>query len=284
MAAFFATFVIIGLAFWWPVWNLLKLAIENDEYTHTLIILPLSIVLIALDRRRIFCGQCRNLPASISWCFAGGFLAVMGISVPVYSLTFFIGSLVSFWIALFVFFFGTHSFNSALFPLLIGFLMVPIPRPILNVLVSFLQEGSAWLAFHLLRLTGLPVGRDGLVLFLPGLNIEVAAECSGIRSSLVLFVTTIVIANLFLKRVWKQVLVALLVVPVTILKNGFRIFFLSFWAVTVDVSILSSWIHRNGGVVFFLIGLSLILLSIWLLQKFDKPKERQTLKVSALFP
>lgn len=273
VVAFVGYCAAVGAAFSVPLWNLLKLALESDEYTHTLIILPLSVVLIVLERDRIFRSQDVALWPAIGWCVASAFLALLSLFLPVYRLTLLIASLVGFWISLFVFFFGMRSFRAASFPLLLAFLFVPIPKPILNAMVSLLQQGSAWVAFHFLQLSGVPVARDHLILFLPGLNIEVAAECSGIRSSLVLFVTTLVIAHLFLRRVWKQVLTALLVIPITILKNGFRIFVLSFWGVTVSPSIFTSWIHRNGGVIFFLMGLSLILLVIWLLQKVDTPLE-----------
>jgi exosortase len=269
VVAFTGVFLVVALAFWKPLWTLLRLAIGNDEYTHVLIILPLSFVLIVLDRERIFRDTAGARYPAIGWGLAGAVLVGAAGLFSAYALSLLIAGLVSFWLAAFVFFFGSRSFRTALFPLLLGVLLVPIPKPALDVLIGFLQRGSASVAFLFLKLAGISVGRDGLILFLPGLNIEVATECSGIRSSLVLFVTSIVIAHLFLSQGWKQVLVALLVIPVTILKNGFRIFVLSWWAVTVDAGILSSWIHRDGGVIFFLLGLALIILAIWLLQKLD---------------
>jgi exosortase len=265
------TFAVVSLAvasaFWSPLWKVLSLALARDEYTHILIIVPLSGALIFIDRRSIFAKMDRALLPGLGLAIVAVGLLLMGRVAPLSELTLQVAALVTAWLATFVLCFGIQAFRRALFPLLFCFLMVPLPRSVLHEFIALLQKGSAFVAFHLLRQVGIPVARDGLVLFLPGLNIEVAAECSGIRSSLVLFVTSLVMAHLLLREGWKKLVVAMLVVPVTILKNGIRIFVLSSWAVSVDPGILSSWVHYSGGVIFFLLGLGLMMLSIWLLQR-----------------
>jgi exosortase/archaeosortase family protein len=62
------------------------------------------------------------------------------------------------------------------------------------------------------------------MLSIPGLEIEVARECSSIRSSLMLFVTAMVLAHLFLRSWWRKALVAAAVIPLSVAKNGLRIF------------------------------------------------------------
>ena len=50
-----------------------------------------------------------------------------------------------------------------------------------------------------------------------------------------------------------------------IIKNGIRIAVLTILAIRVDPSFLFGRLHRDGGVVFFLIGLALLVPILWLL-------------------
>ena len=68
---------------------------------------------------------------------------------------------------------------------------------------------SAWL----FRMTGTPLLRDGTVLALPGIVLQVAQECSGIHSSWVLFITSLVASHLFLKSPWRRLILVAFVHP-----------------------------------------------------------------------
>ena len=154
--------------------------------------------------------------------------------------------------------------------------MVPIPRSILQSTNSFLQIRSADATYVLLKVARVPVLRtDPVHLSVPGLDIEVAAECSGIRSSIMLFVVSLVIGYLFLESWWKRALFTLLVVPVTILKNGLRIFVLATLGVYVDRSYLTGRLHHQGGILYFLLALALLALVLYGLRrpvKMETPK------------
>ncbi|PYJ88110.1 MAG: hypothetical protein DME71_13830, partial [Verrucomicrobia bacterium] len=100
------------------------------------------------------------------------------------------------------FFFGRGWMRAAAFPL--GFLifMVPMPDAMADALETASKYASAEVANFLFHLSGTPFLRVGLIFQLPNITIEVAQECSGIRSSWVLFMTSILAANLFLKTPW----------------------------------------------------------------------------------
>ena len=109
-------------------------------------------------------------------------------------------SLVALWLGGFLTFYGTAAFKAALFPLLFLFLCLPIPSPIQDRAIAVLQRGSADTAFLMLKLSGTPIYREGFVFALPGLSIEVAPECSGIRSGISLFILSILAGHLLLRR------------------------------------------------------------------------------------
>ena len=89
----------------------------------------------------------------------------------------------------------------------------------------------------------------------PTVAIEIADECSGIRSSLALVMTVLLAGHMFLTSAWKKALLALAVIPLTIVKNGIRIVSLTLLAVHVNPSFLTGQLHHEGGIVFFVLAL-----------------------------
>jgi exosortase len=137
---------------------------------------------------------------------------------------------------------------------------------LLDHIVNFLQRGSAFAANLLFEIARVPVTQDGLRLTIPGLTVEVAEECSSIRSSLMLLVTTMVLAHLLLRSAWGKGLVILAAIPLSIAKNGLRIFALSALAVYVDPSFLHGRLHHQGGILFFLVFLAGLFVLLWLVR------------------
>ena len=122
------------------------------------------------------------------------------------------------------------------------------------------------------RLLGVPVLRDGFVLMLPGVSIEIAKECSGINSSIALLIIMLLVAHETLHSTWRRVLLVLITIPLSILKNAIRIVTLTMLATHVDPGFLNGRLHHEGGFVFYLISLALVY-PIWkLLQKTEKPR------------
>jgi exosortase C (VPDSG-CTERM-specific) len=156
----------------------------------------------------------------------------------------------------------------------IGFLafMIPLPLALTTGLSVFLQYASAELSNWTLRITGMPVFRDGLTFQLPGLRIFVAEECSGIRSTVVLFITSLLAAHLFLRTRWKKVVFVLCVIPLGVLRNAIRITTISWLTVNVDPGIIDSPLHHRGGPIFFALSLIPLFVLLWVFRRSDSRK------------
>jgi exosortase len=148
--------------------------------------------------------------------------------------------------------------------------VVPIPSILLDQIVSGLQQSSTLAAQFLFLLFRVPVSRDGTMLAIPDLDIDVTPECSSIRSSLMLVVTTMVLAHLLLNKTWRQVLVVAIAIPLSVAKNGLRIFVIGMLGSRVDPAYLAGNLHRHGGIVFFLIALAAIFLLLWYLRRGEE--------------
>jgi exosortase len=127
------------------------------------------------------------------------------------------------------------------------------------LIASWLAARSADVTYAAFLLLGVPVVREGSVFLLPNqIAIEVAQECSGIRSSVVLLGVGMVAGPMFLRCWWTRAVLLALIVPLAILKNGLRIVTLSMLAVYADPAWLDGWLHHQGGGVFFAITLMLL--------------------------
>ena len=174
------------------------------------------------------------------------------------------------WWGGFLLFYGATPFKKALFPLTFLILMIPIPTAVVEEIVTFLQYASADASYFIFKLTGVPIFRDELIFHLPGVSVEVAEECSGIRSSIALFITIILTAYLFLRSNSRRLILMLAIVPLAIFKNGVRIVTLTLLAVYVDKSFLTnSLIHKKGGIVFFIMVLAILAPLLWLLRRSE---------------
>jgi exosortase C (VPDSG-CTERM-specific) len=163
------------------------------------------------------------------------------------------------------FFLGRDWMRAAAFPLAYLIFMVPMPDAMADALETASKYASAEVANVLFHLSGTPLLRAGNVFQLPNITIEVAQECSGIRSSWVLLMTSILAANLFLKTSWRRIVLVAFVIPLAILRNGFRILVIGLLCVNVGPQMIHSVIHRRGGPVFFVLSLIPFLLVLrWL--------------------
>jgi exosortase C (VPDSG-CTERM-specific) len=162
-------------------------------------------------------------------------------------------------------FVGSRWMAAAAFP--IAFLVFMLPLP--DTAVYWLERGSvlasADVTAFLFRITGTPFLREGTVFALPTIVLEVAQECSGIRSSYVLFITSLVASNIFLESQWRRLFLVAFVIPLGIVRNGFRILVLGLLCVHVGPHMIDSIVHHRGGPIFFVLSLMpLLLLLKWL--------------------
>lgn len=165
---------------------------------------------------------------------------------------------------------GTGVVRTFRFPILFLVFMIPWPQVLVDVVETALQFASAEAAHAFLVLSGVPVLRDGLLFKLPGLTFEVAQECSGIRSSLVLFITSVLGAQLLLRTRWRRWVLVLAVLPLGVLRNGFRILTLGWLCVHVDPAMINSPIHHSGGPIFFVLSLGPFFLLLWWLRRGER--------------
>jgi exosortase C (VPDSG-CTERM-specific) len=162
-------------------------------------------------------------------------------------------------------FLGRRWMGDMAFPFFFLIFLLPMPDAMADALETASKLASTEVANLFFNMANTPNLRDGTIFRLPNITIEVAQECSGIRSSWVLLITSLLAANLFLKSRWRRAALVAAVIPLGIIRNGFRVWVIGELCIRFGPQMLHSVIHRRGGPAFFVLSLiPLFLLLLWL--------------------
>jgi len=269
--------VVLLAVFTRPLFSLIRYAATSDLHSYTLLVPFVSAYLFNARRDQLPKKYESDVPLGILFLVAALTALVFTHSLDLAGRALSVNSRIvlltfSFLCCLAAngfFFLGRRWMRAAAFPL--GFLifMVPMPDAMADALETASKYASAEVANLLFHLSGTPFVRVGLIFQLPNITIEVAQACSGIRSSWVLFITSILAANLFLRTPWRRFALVTFVIPLAILRNGFRILVIGLLCVHMGPQMIHSPIHHRGGPLFFALSLIPFFLVLWLLRKRD---------------
>jgi exosortase len=271
--------LLFGVVFSAHLAHLCFFSLHQQHYPHLGLILLVMLYLMSTHRQALF--------ARAAYCAWGGIpLVVVGV------LCYFLGihqqphlsqndflalttlGVVTIWIGGFVTCFGLPGMRVAPFPLGFLLLVIPLPDILLAYVITTLQSASADVTEVLFKLLPLPVVREGFTFALPGLQIEVAPECSGIRSSIALLLTGLLASHLWLRRWWNKAVIWLLIYPLAVFKNGLRIVTLCLLTLYVDEGFITGDLHTGGGAIFFGIALAMLLPVLFVLRKMEAGRVR----------
>lgn len=275
LKSFLIGFVLVTLALSPWLLQFIRFSLENTLYSHVLLIPAVCFYLAWQNRGKLIA------PSTLSWgglafsllalaplmYYFFGAPASLQNAMAAIGLTFVLLTWSVVWITL-----GAINVHILLFPILLLVTMVPFPDTWEAGIESFLQHGSADLTYPLFQLSGITVLRENLLFRLPGITLEVARECSGIRSSLVLFIVSLVGGYLFLESPWRRLILAVAVIPLALLRNAFRIFVIGFLCVQFGRHMIDSWIHHQGGPIFFALSMIPFLGLVWFLMRGDRKR------------
>ena len=159
-----------------------------------------------------------------------------------------------------VLFLGWNFFRALLFPLAFLLLMIPIPAIVFNQITFPLQLLASKVASTTLPWMGVPVLREGNVIILPAMALEVAEACSGIRSLMSLTTLAVIYGYLMERRTGARVLLAVASIPIAVAANSFRIvgtgLLVQYW----DPEKAEGFFHEFSGWLIFVVSLVMLYL------------------------
>jgi exosortase len=171
---------------------------------------------------------------------------------------------------LIIMFQGWKFFRAVLFPWAFLILMIPIPTLILQHVTFPLQLLASKLATVLLEVVGVPVLRQGNMIVLAAMPLDVAEACSGIRSLLTLVTLAIIYGYLLETRIWVRVVLACSAVPIAVVANSFRIFGTGLLVQYWDPDKAEGFFHTFSGWLIFVVALIMLYIVHLLISRISK--------------
>jgi len=273
--ALWQAFLLAALVAWLYLPILSKLAYQwwtDPNFSHGFFVPAFSIFVLWQDRERLL-----RIPRRPSaWGLPLLVLALVVLLVGSLGAELFLSrvSLLLVLAGLVVFFLGGKFFRAVLFPWAFLLLMIPIPAIIFNQITFPLQILASKVAANVLPLAGVPVLREGNVINLPAMPLEVAQACSGIRSLLSLGSLAIIYGYLMENRNWMRTVLALASLPIAVVANSLRIvgtgLLVQYW----DPDKAEGFFHAFSGWLIFVVSLILLFLLHHALLLIWPPREK----------
>jgi exosortase len=239
------------------LWQLVENWWEDPNFSHGFFV-PMFSGYVLWERRRQLAGL--SIRPSFLWglVILAGSLCVLIVGVLGAELFLSRVSFILLLAGLTIYFLGWQHFRGALFPWGSLFLMVPIPAIIFNQIAFPLQLLASRLSSWLLALMNVPVLREGNLLKLPAMTLEVVQACSGIRSLLSLVTLAVVYGYFMESRAVRRVILVLGAAPIAVLANGLRVvgtgLLVQYW----DPGKAEGFFHTFEGWVIFVLSLTLL--------------------------
>ncbi|KXK03971.1 MAG: eight transmembrane protein [Nitrospira sp. OLB3] len=232
----------------------------SDDYSHGSVVPLISLFLVWQRRQRL-------TEAGLNPSWSGPFIVFAGL------LLYFIGNLatlyvvshLSLWIVivgLVLSFLGVKALRELAFP--VAYLLTAIPLPVFlyNALSSRLQLWSSALGVGVLQFIGVTAFREGNVIDLGPVQLQVAEACSGIRYLFPLTALALLCAYCFRDRMWKRIVLVLSALPISVLVNGLRIGIVGVLVEWYGPQAADGFLHLFEGWVLFMATLGLIVLEM----------------------
>jgi exosortase len=232
--------------------------VNDPNFSHGFFVPAFSLFVLWQERAQIL----RRTRRPSSW---GLFIIVLALAVFVVGVLgaeLFLSrvSLLLLIAGLVIFFCGWDFFRGVLFPWAILILMIPIPAIVFTQITFPLQMLASRVAALLLPVAGVPVLREGNVIYLPAMPLEIAEACSGIRSLLSLTTLAIIYGYLVERRLWVRIALAIASIPIAVAANSLRIvgtgLLVQYW----DPDKAEGFFHTFSGWLVFVVSLAMVFL------------------------
>jgi len=240
----------------------------SEDYSHGIFVPLISLFLIWQARHRLAEAGAETAWWGLAVVLGGLFLYWIGDLA-----TLFVLQHLSLWmviVGLVVASIGVRRTRIIAFPLTYLLTSIPLPVFLYATVSSHLQLWSSALGVGVLQLVGVTAFRDGNVIDLGLVQLQVVEACSGIRYLLPLASLALLCAYLFKDRMWKRVLLVLSSIPISIVVNGFRIGMIGVLVEWYGQGAAEGFYHLFEGWVLFMTSFGLLILEMWLLASIGR--------------
>lgn len=149
------------------------------------------------------------------------------------------------------------------------FFLLAVPLPFLNEISGLLQVWVAKLITLKFSFLGYAIVQEGITLKLPNATFQIAADCTGIKSWLVLF-SLVVFFLYFLKfRLKTKIAIVFFIIPIAFVSNFIRVFILVYLGFIKGEAFAMKYWHDWGGIIFYALSCLCVLMLLGLARKYE---------------
>lgn len=273
---------LLGIAYFDALAKMAQVWTDDENYGYGFFVPVISLFLVWIRREQILA-----LPRQGSWWGIPIVLLAMGL----YGLgefgTIYTLLQLSFWlilVGLVLSVFGWDILKMISFPLFYLLSMIPLPQFLFQGLSSQLQLISSALGVGCLQLVGIVALREGNVIDLGPIQLQVVEACSGLRYLFPLMSLALLCAYLFRASLWKRIVVFLSSMPIAILLNGFRIGLVGLLVEVFGAGAAEGFLHFFEGWVIFVLSLAILLMVMVVLSRIGPVAPRLSLSEMLAIP
>jgi len=249
--------------------------IVDENYGHGFFVPAISGYLIWQRRDRL-----RAMSLQGSWWGVPVILAGLALYFAGTLATLYVLIHLSLWIVLaglLVAAIGPRGVGAIAFPLCYLLTMIPLPDFLQQGLSAKLQLLSTQLGVGVLQLAGVMAFREGNVIDLGPIQLQVVEACSGLRYLFPLSSLALLCAYLYRDRMWKRAALFLSSIPIAIALNGFRIGVTGFLVDRYGVWVAEGFFHGFSGWLLFVSALAILCGEMWLMSSIGVGGARRSL-------
>jgi exosortase len=247
-----ALLIAFGLTYATVIAGLVRQWATDDNYSHGFFVVPLAIYFAWQRRSALARAEFRPSGAGVLVIAASLLLYLAGVLGAELFLT--RVSLVGVIAGTVLYLFGRQHARILAFPVGFLFLMIPLPALVFNQLTFPLQLFASQLGEGVIAAAGVPVLREGNILYLPSRSLELVEACSGIRSLVSLLMLAIVLGSATACRTWHRIVIAFAAVPLAILANVTRVAGTGLASEWVSPAAAEGFFHVFSGWLLFLMA------------------------------
>ena len=149
---------------------------------------------------------------------------------------------------------GRGYLKVTLFPIAFLVFMIPLPSILLDKITFPMQLIASRFSAAALTLMGVPVLREGNIIELSNISLEVAVACSGLRSLISLLALSVIFSYLSQKKLWKRGVLVASTIPIAIAANVFRVAGTGLLADHYGSSVAQGYFHEFSGWVLYMVA------------------------------
>jgi len=268
---FLSTAVLFIITFYPSMTILTSKWSASEDYSHAFFTVPILLYMFWLDRGKIANGLGNGL-VGMSLVLSSLLLYLFSLQLQIPT-AIFLATMMTI-VGIIIYLSGVRVLKDLAIPVLLLFLLIPIPNQLLSMVTATLQLMVSQVSEMVAKLFAIPMFREGNVLHLSGKTFMVEEACSGIRSLISLSTLSLIVGYFTLIR-WQSIaLLFLLSVPVAIFINIIRVVSLVLIYEWFAIDLSEGTPHTVSSLVLFVVGLGLLLIFQRILESWETTNKR----------